>query len=108
MNKVNEVTDSPAPQAVGVTANTQAGAPDTLLSAHETASYGQKAVGFTFNPSGNYTVQEIKGLYANVIDILNNFRNASDSPEVKRLASIAITEAQGALLWADKAVTWVD
>ena len=31
-------------------------------------TYGQKAVGLTFNPSNNPKVQEIKELYAKIID----------------------------------------
>lgn len=65
-------------------------------------TFGQKAVGLTFNPSGDDTVHRLKRLYANIIDIL---REAEADP---RLTSIAITEAQGAQMWAVKAVTWKD
>lgn len=71
-------------------------------------SFGQKAVGLSFNPSGDDAVGTAKQTYADVIDQLNNLRNRSDSPEQKRLASIAITEAQGAQMWAVKALTWKD
>jgi hypothetical protein len=43
-------------------------------------SYGEKAVGLGFNPGAN--------------------------PEVKRMASVAITELQTAQMWAVKAITW--
>jgi nanoRNase/pAp phosphatase (c-di-AMP/oligoRNAs hydrolase) len=66
-----------------------------------------KAVGLSFNPSNDSKVGELKSLYAGIIDALNNFRNTG-TPEQKRLASIAITEAQGAQMWAVKAVTWKD
>ena len=69
-------------------------------------TFGEKAVGLIFNPSGDQTVHELKEAYAKVIDILNNMR--SDRSEKARLASIAITEAQGAQMWAVKAVTWRD
>jgi len=69
-------------------------------------TFGEKAVGLTFNPSGDQTVRELKEAYAKVIDILNNMR--SDRSEKARLASIAITEAQGAQMWAVKAATWRD
>ena len=69
-------------------------------------TFGEKAVGLTFNPSGDQTVHELKEAYAKVIDILNNMR--SDRSEKARLASIAITEAQGAQMWAVKAATWRD
>lgn len=71
-------------------------------------TFGEKAVGLTFNPGGSALVDEIKKAYANVIDTLNNIRNGTDSPEVARLASTAITAAQGAQMWAVKAVTWKD
>ena len=69
-------------------------------------TFGEKAVGLIFNPSGDQTVHELKEAYAKVIDILNNMR--SDRSEKARLASIAITEAQGAQMWAVKAATWRD
>lgn len=68
-------------------------------------SYGEKAVGLTFNPSGDETVMKLKKLYAEIIDILAV--NHADS-EKSRLYHIAITEAQTAQMWAVKAVTWRD
>ena len=69
-------------------------------------TFGQKAVGITFNPGGNPEVNDIKKLYAEIIDSLNNFRSVTESGEVNRLCSIAITEAQTAQMWAVKAITW--
>ncbi len=69
-------------------------------------SYGQKAVGLKFNPSGDSAVDTIKGYYAQIIDDLNSLRSGTDDGEAKRLYSIAITEAQAAQMWAVKAVTW--
>ena len=71
-------------------------------------SYGEKAVGLTFNPSGDPAVNEIKRLYAQIIDCCDLARTNSPSGERKRLFSVAITEAQGAQMWAVKAVTWKD
>ena len=73
-----------------------------------TQTFGQKAVGLSFNPSNDSKVDELKSLYASIIDVLQSFRLEDGSPEAKRLASIAITEAQGAQMWAVKAVTWRD
>lgn len=70
-------------------------------------TYGQKAVGLTFNPGGNPAVDACKREFAAVIDRMNELRSASDDPEVKRMASVAITEAQTAQMWAVKAITWV-
>lgn len=69
-------------------------------------SYGEKAVGLTFNPSNDDAVSLCKAQFAAVIDSMNNLRNSTDNTEVKRMASIAITEAQTAQMWAVKAITW--
>lgn len=69
-------------------------------------SYGEKAVGLDFNPSGDETVKRLKELYAEIIDICNESRGGNG--ERLRLWSIAITEAQGAQMWAVKAATWRD
>lgn len=78
--------------------------------AQRSLTFGEKAVGLTFNPSNNAEVQTIKALYAQVIDRLNNMRldenTSPNTQEQKRLLSIAITEAQGAQMWAVKGVTW--
>jgi hypothetical protein len=71
-------------------------------------SFGQKAVGLTFNPSNNSEVDACKRLFAQAIDQMNVLRQANNSVEIKRMASIAITEAQTAQMWAVKAITWKD
>jgi hypothetical protein len=70
-------------------------------------TFGEKAVGLTFNPSGDPLVNDLKREFAGIIDRLDAVR-ANATPEGKRLASIAITEAQGAQMWAVKAATWRD
>lgn len=69
-------------------------------------TFGEKAVGLAFNPSGDDVVTACKRKFAAVIDQMNDLRNSSVDPEVKRMASIAITEAQAAQMWAVKALTW--
>jgi hypothetical protein len=69
-------------------------------------TFGEKAVGLTFNPGGNLAVDTIKRQFADVINELHQHREETSSPEVKRMLSIAITEAQTAQMWAVKAVTW--
>ena len=73
-------------------------------------TFGEKAVGLSFNPSNDPVVDALKKSYANIIDILDYIRTQNEfaTPEQKRLASIAVTEAQGAQMWAVKAVTWKD
>lgn len=74
-----------------------------------TLTFGQKAVGISFNPGGNPQVDRVKQHYANIIDMMNEKRNSVDAtPEQKRLYSVAITEAQTAQMWAVKALTWKD
>lgn len=69
-------------------------------------TFGQKAVGLTFNPSGHPLVNAIKQKAAEYIDVLNEARSATENGEVKRQLSIAITEAQTSQMWGVKAVTW--
>jgi len=71
-------------------------------------TFGEKAVGLTFNPSGDPQVNEIKREFAAIIDRLNTLREAAGKSEAGRLLSVAITEAQGAQMWAVKGVTWQD
>jgi hypothetical protein len=69
-------------------------------------TFGEKAVGLTFNPSGNPIVQGIKEQFAAIIDSLNNQRGATEDGEVKRYLSTAITHAEIAQMLAVKAATW--
>ncbi len=75
-------------------------------------TFGEKAVGLTFNPSGDGDVLKVKELYAKIIDLLHEKRGVQPNDgkryEQARLLSVAITEAQGAQMWAVKAVTWKD
>ncbi len=73
-----------------------------------TLSFGQKAVGATFNPGGMNEVAKFKEILAIAIDEMNDLRNSTTSGETKRLCSVAITELQGAQMWGVKAITWKD
>lgn len=75
--------------------------PDT-----EPTTYGQSLVGIQFNPANDTGVNKVKQQFADIIDKMDALRSETNNPEVKRLASIAITEAQGAQMWAVKAITW--
>ena len=68
-------------------------------------TFGQKAVGLAFNPSGDDKVSKLKQLYAEIIDILNDDRG-DNRDERARLSSVAITEAQTSQMWAVKAITF--
>jgi hypothetical protein len=74
-------------------------------------TYGQRAVGLTFNPSGDPGVHRVKELYAEIIDLCSELRDNArirgiEGSETARLFSVAITEAQTAQMWAVKALTW--
>lgn len=74
-------------------------------------SYGERAVGITFNPGGNPQVEDIKRKFADIIDMLHAMRNSDHvhvSPEKVRVISIAITNVQDAQMWAVKGITWQD
>jgi hypothetical protein len=67
-------------------------------------SFGEKAVGSA--SEGNLEVHAVKIDFANIIDTLDDMRTETDNPEVKRMLSLAITDAQTAQMWAVKAMTW--
>lgn len=69
-------------------------------------TFGEKAVGLSFNPSNNPEVDACKRMFAATIDQMDELRTSSPNQEVKRMASVAITEAQTAQMWAVKALTW--
>lgn len=71
-------------------------------------TFGQKAVGLTFNPRNSDRVGMAKQRFADLIDEMNNLRNETASEEVKRMCSVAITEMQTAQMWVVKAITWED
>jgi len=70
-------------------------------------TYGQKAVGLSFNPSGDDKVAKVKQMYADIIDMMDDIRISGSHAEA-RFADIAIIEAQTAQMWAVKALTWED
>jgi hypothetical protein len=69
-------------------------------------TFGQRAVGLDFNPSGSELVREIKETFAGVIDLLNDACTLANDEAVKRMYLLAITDAQTAQMWAVKAATW--
>jgi hypothetical protein len=69
-------------------------------------TFGEKAVGLSFNPSGDDAVAMCKAEFAAAIDRMNDLRYTSENADVKRMAEVAITYAQSAQMWAVKAITW--
>lgn len=68
-------------------------------------TFGEKAVGLSFNPSGDEKVTKVKKLYAEIIDILHEDRG-DNRDERARHASVAITDAETAQMRAVKALTF--
>lgn len=89
--------------------NTRSAVPSGTLegAAMQPLTFGQKAVGLTFNPSGDEKVTKIKQLYAEIIDILSdgNLDNGA-SDLAGRIKGRAINDAMGAQMWAVKAITF--
>ncbi len=93
--------------------------PDTQSTAGATSprelTFGEKAVGLTFNPSGDEVVAKIKRLYAEIIDTLTaeiidtltkgNLDNGATGLK-GRFTERAIDDAVAAQMWAVKAVTF--
>jgi len=72
-------------------------------------SFGEKAVGLTFNPGGMKEVNSIKKLSADLIDELNNQRDkAKEENNEEKIAqfTLAIRSIQEGQLWGVKAATW--
>ena len=69
-------------------------------------TFGEKACGVSFNPDNNIHVDHIKRRFAEIVDYIMLIHSASGNPEVKRMLSVSITEAQTSQMWAVKAITW--
>lgn len=70
-------------------------------------TFGEKAVGLTFNPGKDPLVDDVKKVYANLIDGLDRLRISAEGAEKKRMYSVAITEAQTSQMWAVTAINWI-
>jgi hypothetical protein len=71
-------------------------------------TFGERAVGVDFNPSGNDKVNILKAQAAGFIDSCHDWREEAADPDVKRMYALAITHAQMAQMWGVKSATWVD
>lgn len=69
-------------------------------------TFGQKAVGLLADTEENEVANSCKLAFADIIDGLHLLRLKAGHSEQGRLASIAITEAETACMWAVKAVSW--
>ena len=72
-------------------------------------TYGEKAVGLTFNPSNDPDVQAVKVAFAEAIDKIQAVRaKDTTASEMGAMLTLAIREAQSAQLWAVKVITWIE
>lgn len=72
-------------------------------------TFGEKAVGISFNPGGHAGVNTAKRLQADYIDFLNDLREKAlddKNGDMVRMYAVAITDAQSSQMWAVKAITW--
>lgn len=76
------------------------------LATERLLSFGEKAVGITFNPGGSDLVNGIKNICATLIDELDAQRNNSSNGEVKAQYTLAIRKIQEGQMWGVKAATW--
>lgn len=72
-------------------------------------TFGEKAVGITFNIGGRQDVEDIKRASADLIDVLNNERDkakAEGNGEKIALFTLAIRDIQSGQMFGVKAATW--
>lgn len=72
-------------------------------------TFGEKAVGLTFNPGASDEVNNIKRAAASFIDTIYASQKIAESEgngEKIAMCKLAIRDAQTAQMWAVKAVTW--
>lgn len=82
----------------------------TAPAANRELTFGEKAVGITFNPGGMPEVNRIKALSAALIDEIHDQRtgNPSELQNGEKVAqfTLAIRKIQEGQMWAVKACTW--
>lgn len=69
-------------------------------------TYGEKAVGKTFNPSGDDKVAHAKALCAELIDLVWDTATPADSRFLNGLRTAAINALVGAQMFVVKVLTW--
>lgn len=70
----------------------------------EEQTLGEKRIRTKFNPGSNDTVQQLKELAAQMIDLLEMLRTVGGDKD-QRLISTAQTSVEEAAMWAVKAAT---
>lgn len=81
------------------------------MESNKTLTFGQKAVGLTFNHGEGEIFEQVnkaKQTCADAIDQMNDLREKAESGEYKALCTIAIRKLQSAQMDMVKAITWKD
>ena len=63
---------------------------------------GESRIGVDFNPGGNPVIDEMKRLFADLVDDIGALPDHGDG-EIRRLKAVAQHEVEGAAMWAVKA-----
>lgn len=70
---------------------------------------GEMAVGLSFNPSGNESVQKVKELFAEIFDIVEKSVPADDgtipTARKRKMRDAALHEIVTAQMWSVKVIT---
>ena len=69
-------------------------------------TYGEKAVGIDFNPSGNADVAKVKTQFAEIIDLSHELMAQANGPEHEALFIESIRACMTAQMWVVKALTF--
>jgi hypothetical protein len=77
-----------------------------MMMENPTLTFGEKAVGKSFNPSFDPRVDKVKALFAEIIDLVNDVEVDNPSYLFNNIKGQAIREAMGAQMWAVKLVTF--
>lgn len=71
-------------------------------------TYGQKAVGLPFNPSGDERVNMVKAIFADLIDTVEQERTPNDSRFKNTIITSGVTMLVNAQMIVVKILTWKD
>jgi len=69
-------------------------------------TFGQKAVGMGEKPDENKDVEDLKQLFANIIDKIDSIAIEDGITEKTKYIRLAIQQVQTAAMWVMKAITW--
>jgi len=73
------------------------------MSGDRELTLGESRVGVRFNPSNDADIEEIKRQAARLIDTVQALPIPPGEQEAARLRAVAMTEIEGAAMWAVKA-----